>query len=201
MQCCKRERVWMDFPHVLSRQLCSSTDELGTGVAWVRILLFGGFSPTLKLLVRGRMSHLQTDSWTFCPFCSKSLGCQLHTAITVSNAWLLCDRICQGHFLFLASYNFLWKAVWFGGMVTFRKVSAIVMNSQTQSVTQNLYNFTTGDLKSIFWNVAAFFLTATKKHFALPPADVDRHCPAFLNLRCSVASWFWITTSLSLSQP
>lgn len=64
-------------------------------------------------------------------------------------------------------------------MVTFRKVSAIVMNSQTQSVTQNLYNFTTGDLKSIFWNVAAFFLTATKKHFALPPADGDGHCPAF----------------------
>lgn len=46
----------MDFPRVLIRQLCSSTDELATGVAWantpVKILIFGGFSPTLKLLVR-----------------------------------------------------------------------------------------------------------------------------------------------------
>lgn len=193
----------MDFPHVLIRQLCSSTDELRTGVAWaktwVRILIFGGFSPTLKLLVRGRMSHLQTESWTFCPFCSKRLGCQLHTAITVSNACV--TEFVKGTFCFLASYNFLWKAVWFGGMVTFRKVSAIVMNSQTQSVTQNLYNFTPGGLKSIFWNVADFLLTATKKHFALPPAAGDRHCPAFKNLRCCIVSWFWITTSLSLSQP
>lgn len=175
----------MDCSRVLVRQLCSNTDQLRTGVAWAntwgRILIFGGFSPTLKLLVRSE------GEWAIS---KQNLELSVHF---VQRAWAVsCTQLSlspmpdcsvtkfvKGTFCFLTSYNFLWKAVWFGGMLAFRKVGAIIMNSQTQSLTQNLYNCTPGDLKSIFWNVAAFFLTAMKKYFALPSAAGDRHCPSF----------------------
>lgn len=180
--CYKRERMWMDFPQALIRQRCSSTDELGTGVAWpntwVRTVVFGGLPPTLKLLLRSKREWMSKQNLELSVHFVQRAWAVSCTQLSLS---LVSDcsvtELVKDTFCFLASYNFLWKAVWFGSMLTFRKVSAIIMNSQTQSVILNLYNFTPGDLKSIFWNVAAFSLTTRKKHFALPPAAGEQALP------------------------